>query len=144
MSDSKAKPKPKGKQKPADANGKGDKGKGKKGKAKAGASTEEAGGRGLFSVAANPRASQSIRLAKGWGGLAGFAIAVCLSLSASVPVADALLRGLLAGAAGYLLGWACSVTIWRQVMIGQIREAAEEASQRRAEAVAQQPTINAE
>ncbi len=137
MSDAKAKKanakaKPDGKDKKKDK----DKGKGK------GTGTEQ--GTGVFSVSANPRAAESIRRAKGWGGLAGFLIATYLSLNASVPIAGALERGLIAGAAGYLLAWACSVTIWRQLMISQLREAAEQAKQarqQRAEAAAAQPTI---
>lgn len=132
MSDNKAK-KAKSKAKPPDK-GKGkskDKGKGK----------ERAPGATSFSVSANPRATASIRRAKGWGGLAGFVIAGYLSLAASVPLPDAGERALVAGAIGYLLVWACSVTVWRQLMIAQLRQAAEEARQRHAANAASQPTI---
>ncbi|MGO9901999.1 MAG: hypothetical protein ACLP0J_20480 [Solirubrobacteraceae bacterium] len=139
MSDEKAK-KSKSKAKPGDSDkGKG-KGKGKdkqaKGKGKGTAQTD-----GIFSVAANPRAGASIRRAKGWAGLAGFMIAGLLSIKASVPIVGAGERALIAGAAGYLLAWACAVTIWRQLMIAQLRVAAEEARARRAESTAAEPTI---
>ncbi len=109
-----------------------------KGKAKGKPKGKEERG---FSVAANPRAAASIRRAKGWTGLAFFVIAGALSLQASVPVATAGERALIAGIAGYLLAWACSVTIWRQVMIAQLRKAAEEARKRREESAASEPTI---
>ncbi len=131
MSDAKAK-KAKAKAKPAGKDKKKGKGEGK----------EE--GAGVFSVSANPRAGQSIRRTKGCGGLACFVIATYLSINAAVPIPGALERGLIAGAAGYLLAWACSVTIWRQLMISQLRVAAEQARAQhalRAEAAAAQPTI---
>jgi len=102
--------------------------KDKKGKAKKkgkGGGQELAGE--MLSVASDPRGADYVRRAKGWGGLAGFAIAAYLSLSASVPLPIAGERALMAGAAGYLLGWACSVAIWRQMMIAELRQAAEAA-----------------
>jgi hypothetical protein len=140
MSDEKAK-KAKSKAKPGDSDkGKG-KGKGKdKGKAK-GKGKDTALTDGVFSVAANPRARASIRRTKGWAGLAGFMIAGLLSIKASVPIVGAGERALIAGAGGYLLAWACSVTIWRQLMIAQLRQAAEEARARRVESTTAEPTI---
>ena len=88
-------------------------------------------------VASDPRGAGLVRRAKGWGGLAGFAIAAYLSLSAAVPVPVAGERALLAGAAGYMLGWACSVAIWRQLMIAELRDAAERDRELREAAVAE-------
>lgn len=92
-----------------DKNKKDGKGKHKKDKAPAG------------SLASHPRAAVQIRRAKGWGGLAGFLIAAYLSLKASVPPDLIGLRAVAAGAAGYMLGWACSVAIWRQLVIAEMR-----------------------
>ena len=92
--------------------------KGKKGKGKADAS-------GGPSVASHPRASYQVRRAKGWGGLAGFAIAAYLSYKAGVPTADLGLRALIAGIAGYMLAWACSVTVWRHLVLAELRAAVE-------------------
>ncbi len=91
---------------------------------------------GLLSVASDPRGAGYVRRAKGWGGLAGFAIAAYLSLSAGVPFPVAGERALLAGAAGYMLGWACSVTIWKQLMLAELRDAADRARELREAAVA--------
>jgi hypothetical protein len=94
------------------------KGKGKKGKGEADASAGP-------SIAAHPRASYQIRRAKGWGGIAGFGLAAYLSYKAGVPTVDLGLRAIIAGLAGYMLAWACSVTVWRHLMVAELRAAAE-------------------
>lgn len=76
---------------------------------------------GAFSVATHPRASGQVRRAKGCGGIAGFAIAAYLSYQAHVPPEIVGLRALAAGIAGYMLAWACSVTVWRYVVIAELR-----------------------
>lgn len=86
----------------------------KKGKGKADAS-------GGPSVATHPRASYQVRRAKGWGGVAGFGIAAYLSYKAGVPTADLGLRAIVAGMVGYLLAWACAVTVWRQLVLAELR-----------------------
>jgi hypothetical protein len=88
--------------------------KGKKGKGKADAS-------GGPSVAAHPRASYQVRRAKGWGGMAGFGIAAYLSYKAGVPTVDLGLRAIVAGIVGYMLAWACAVTVWRQLVLAELR-----------------------
>jgi hypothetical protein len=77
------------------------------------------------SIAAHPRASYQVRRAKGWGGLAGFGIAAYLSHKAGVPAVDLGLRAIIAGIAGYMLAWACAVTVWRHLMLAELRAAAE-------------------
>ena len=94
------------------------KGKGKKGKGKADASAGA-------SIAAHPRASYQVRRAKGWGGLAGFAIAAYLSHKAGVPTADLGMRAIIAGIVGYMLAWACAVTVWRHLVLAELRAAAD-------------------
>jgi hypothetical protein len=92
--------------------------KGKKGK---GSSDSGAGP----SVAAHPRASYQVRRAKGWGGIAGFALAAYLSYKAGVPTFDLGLRALIAGILGYLLAWGCAVTVWRHLVLAELRAAVE-------------------
>jgi hypothetical protein len=99
------------------------KGKKGKGKGKAGASAGP-------SVATHPRASYQVRRAKGWGGLAGFAIAAYLSYKAGVPTTDLGLRALVAGVAGYMLAWACAVTVWRHLVLAELRAAVERGTAR--------------
>jgi hypothetical protein len=95
--------------------------KDKKGKGKADASAGP-------SVAAHPRASYQVRRAKGWGGVAGFGIAAYLSHKSGVPMFDLGLRAIIAGMVGYMLAWACAVTVWRQLVLAELRAAAEGAS----------------
>jgi|SRR5947209_13899087 len=95
--------------------------KGKKGKKGKGGSSD-----GL-TIAGHPRAGAHVRLAKGWGGIAAFLITAYLSLSAGVTPDQAGLRAIAAGIGGYLLGWACAVTIWRHLLIAELRALAEHA-----------------
>ncbi len=82
------------------------------------------------SIATYPRARNQVRRAKSWGGLIGFTIAMYLSLSANVPFPVAGLRALAAGAVGYVLAWACSVAVWRQLMMAELRALAERGAPR--------------
>ena len=103
--------------------------KGKKKKDKDGASgaatKDAAGGAVVPSVANHPRASYQVRRAKGWGGIAGFAIAGYLSYKAGVPTFDVGLRALVAGMVGYMLAWMCAVTVWRHLVLAELRAAIE-------------------
>jgi len=107
-------------EKPDKAEGKKDKNaKGKKGKGDAS---------GGPSVAAHPRASYQVRRAKGWGGIVGFALAAYFSYKAGVPTFDLGLRALIAGIVGYMLAWMCAVTVWRHLVLAELRAAVEGAS----------------
>lgn len=105
--------------KPASAD---DKSKNKKKKG-----NEEDGGAEGLSVATHPRARAQVRRAKGWGGLIGFAIATYLSLKAGVPATETGMRALAAGVAGYLVAWACAVSVWRHLVLAELRAAFEAA-----------------
>jgi hypothetical protein len=98
------------------------KAKGKKGKKGKG---DASGGP---SIASHPRASFHVRRAKGWGGLAGFAVAAYVSYKAGVPMADLGLRSLAAGLIGYMLAWACAVTVWRHLVLAELRAVRERSS----------------
>lgn len=88
-----------------------------KGKGK-GAKSPDAGGP---SVANHPRARAQVRRAKAIGGLVGFALAAYVSMKAGVPTDQVGLRALGAGIVGYLLAWAASVTVWRHLVIAELR-----------------------
>jgi hypothetical protein len=102
---------------------------GKKDKKGKGKNAAQAGG----SIANHPRAKASIRRAKGWAGLAGFAIAAIVSLQASVPLFQTGLRALGAGVVGYMLAWWAGVLVWRQLILAEQRAAYELIERRRAE-----------
>jgi uncharacterized membrane protein YccC len=74
-------------------------------------------------LSAHPRASRHIAAAKGWGGIAGFALVLYLSLQAGTPGPDALLRALLAGIGFSMLGWAAAVAVWRQLAVAEVHAA---------------------
>ena len=77
------------------------------------------------SVANHPRARYQVRRAKGWGGIAGFVIAGYLSYKAGVPTFDVGLRALVFGIVGYMLSWMCAVTVWRHLVLAELRAAVE-------------------
>lgn len=81
-----------------------------------------AGGPSVFN---HPRARYQVRRAKGWGGIAGFLIAGYLSYKAGVPTFDVGLRALAFGIVGYMLAWMCAVTVWRQLVLAELRAAVE-------------------
>jgi hypothetical protein len=78
-----------------------------------------------ISVAGHPRAVAQVRRAKGLGGVGFFAIAAYLSYKAGVPADQVALRAIAVGIAGYMLAWACSVTIWRHLVLAELRAAVE-------------------
>jgi hypothetical protein len=98
--------------------------KGKKKKGKGGASAAPGAHRGP-SVANHPRARYQVRRAKGWSGIAGFAIAGYLSYKAGVPTFDVGMRALVAGIVAYMLAWMCVVTVWRHLVQAELRAALE-------------------
>jgi hypothetical protein len=113
-----AKSKGAGKQDAKGKPGKGKAGKGKAGKKGAGNATD---GAPLPSVANHPRAAPQVGRAKAWGGLAGFGLAALLSWRAQVPMGDLLLRAIVGGVVGYVLAWASAVTLWRHLVIAELR-----------------------
>ena len=92
------------------------------------------------SVAAHPRARASVRRIRAWTALAAFGIVLFLSLSASVPGQEAVLRALVAGLVGNVAGWACALAVWRQLVLAEVKvaeEARRERMRARAEAAAE-------
>ncbi|HUB73356.1 MAG TPA: hypothetical protein VL979_04885 [Solirubrobacteraceae bacterium] len=89
--------------------------KGKKGEPEAPAGASDGP-----SIAAHPRAARAVARAKGWGGLAGFALAGYLSLSTST-MAEAALRALVAGVVCYVAVWAGAVFLWRRLVVLELK-----------------------
>jgi hypothetical protein len=71
----------------------------------------------------HPSALASIRRTCAWAALIAFALVGLLSLRAHVPAADALARALVAGVLARLAAWAIAQAVWRQVVVGQLRQA---------------------
>jgi hypothetical protein len=82
----------------------------------------------------HPRAKHQIRMAKGWAGLAGCALAGYASWHGGAPFVDTALRALLWGVAAYMLVWFCAVQVWRHLAIAEVRSAEKLWRQRKQEA----------
>ena len=78
-----------------------------------------------ISVAAHPRAAAQVRRAKGFGGVTFFFVTAYLSHKAQVPADQVAVRALIGGISGYLLAWMCSVTVWRHLVLAELRSAIE-------------------
>jgi hypothetical protein len=108
----------------------------KKDKKKKGAAASDAG---VVTVAAHPRASGSIRRTRARTALAAFVVVLLLSHSAGVTDQEAVMRAVVAGLVGNLIGWACALAVWRQIVVQEVRSVAEarrEQARARAEAMA--------
>ncbi len=108
------------------AKGKKDAGKGKKGEKGKG------GKDGGASIAAHPRASAAVRRSKGFGGLLGFGLAALLAHGAGLSPTQVVERALLFGVVGYLVAWGCAVTVWRHIVLGEMRAVTERYAEERA------------
>ena len=104
---------PDAKDKAAKAKGEGKKGK----KGKKGDASDDLG----VSIAGNPRAKAQVRRAKAWAGLAGFGIAAYVSYGAHASMQQIALRSLVVGIVAYMIGWACSLVIWRHLMLAELK-----------------------
>jgi hypothetical protein len=110
---------------------------GKKAKKGKGEGKGKSGGASTgVSIAGHPRARAAVRRAKGWGGLAGFAIAAYVSFSAGIPLPMVVLRAVVVGIAAYMVAWACAVTVWKQLVLAEMRVMNEQHEAQRAAAAA--------
>ncbi len=78
-------------------------------------------------AAEHPRAIASIRRAKSWGAIAGFAITAYLGQKAGVPFVDLVIRSILIGAATSLAVWGTAQAIWKQIVFAELAAARKEA-----------------
>jgi hypothetical protein len=117
-SEDKDKDKEKGKAKSASS----DK-KGKQGKSSEQSSAGEQGA-GL-SLAAHPRAARRVAEAKAWGALVGFLLGGYLSLPTHSAF-EVALRALAAGVVCYVVVWAAAVSLWRRLVVAELRNAQHE------------------
>ena len=84
----------------------------------------------LIALRDHPRAGPGIRRAKAWGGLAGFGLMILAGLLSGGDPADALLRALAGGLAGYLVMWVVAIAVWIQVLRAEATTAARRAVER--------------
>jgi uncharacterized membrane protein YccC len=108
------------------------------------------GGEGIR-LSAHPRARRHIAIAKGWGGLIAFLLALKLSRGAGLPWPDAIERSVIAGVVGYVAAWAIAQTVWRHIALAELEQlrrrlitmAQEQAAAREAEVAAREAEIEA-
>jgi hypothetical protein len=74
-----------------------------------------------ISVAAHPRARASIRRTRARTALAAFALVLFLSLSSDVGGPEAVMRAIGAGLVGNLMGYACALFVWRQIVVQEVK-----------------------
>src|ERR1044071_733803 len=109
---------------------------GKKEKKKKGADAASAAN--AVSIAAHPRAKASIRRTRARTALAAFVIVLLLSHGAGVTDQAAVMRAVVAGLGGTLMGWAGALAVGRQIVVQGARPIAEprrEQARARAEAM---------
>ena len=73
----------------------------------------------LVALSDHPRAADSIRQIKAWGGLIGFGGVVAYSYMGGMPIPDALLRGVIAGVAAQMLAWIAAIVLWQHLLDGE-------------------------
>ena len=82
----------------------------------------ESGGKVLgISIVGHPRARRSIRRIRAWTALGAFVLVLVMSHRSGVPNQEAAMRALIAGLVGNLVGWACAMVVWRQLMMAELR-----------------------
>ena len=71
----------------------------------------------------HPRAHAQIKTLRAWAGIAALGLTIFLSMRAGVPTADAWMRGLIGGVVAFMVVWAVSVAVWRQLALAQVESA---------------------
>jgi uncharacterized membrane protein YccC len=89
----------------------------------------------LVALSDHPRAARSIRQIKAWGGLLGFVVVAGFSYLGGMGVADALLRGVIAGVAGQMLAWIAAIVLWQQLLEGEAKKAVRQAKEKQMRAL---------
>jgi hypothetical protein len=75
----------------------------------------------MIALADHPRAADSIRQIKGWGGLAGFVAVTGYAYLSGMGLPDALLRGVIAGVLAQMLAWIAGIVLWQHLLDGEAR-----------------------
>lgn len=109
------------------ANAKADKGKSvkqaKAEKGRKGRAEVVVGDDGAIRIGAHPRARRSVRRARAWAGMGGFALVLLLAMRAGVPLFEAMARALAVGIVLHLATWAFAITLWRRLIIAELEAA---------------------
>lgn len=74
-----------------------------------------------FTLRADPRAAGSIRRTRSRVAFAAFAIAFLAGFTGGAAAFDAVSRALLAGIIGWYVGWGAAVTVWRHLLVAEMK-----------------------
>lgn len=74
-----------------------------------------------LSLRSDPRAAGSIRRTRSRVAAAAFAIALLAGVSGGAAAFDTLARALLAGIVGWYVGWGAAVTVWRHLLVAELK-----------------------
>ena len=74
-----------------------------------------------LNVKSHPRAAASVRRTRARVGAASFGLAAVASHLAGASTFDVGMRALGAGFVGLYVGWAAAVTVWRHILIAELR-----------------------
>jgi uncharacterized membrane protein YccC len=88
----------------------------------------------MVAASGDARAVEGIRRAKGFGGLAGFAVTALAAHMHGELMASMLARALLGGIAGYMVSWLAAVTVWRRILRAEVHHSFREYAGARAAA----------
>jgi hypothetical protein len=105
--------------------GKGRPGKEKKAKKGSKGGAAAAVDDGGIRIGAHPRARRSVRKARAWAGMVGFAAVLLLAMHAGVPAFEAVLRALAGGIVLHFAAWAFAITLWRRLIVAELEIARE-------------------
>jgi hypothetical protein len=92
-------------------------------KAKGGGDGEQPGAAPTVSLASHPRAHAAMRRVRARCAIGAFVVVSYLSHRSGVPAPDLFLRGLIGGIVTFFVTWACGVTVYRQVVLAELRHA---------------------
>jgi hypothetical protein len=84
---------------------------------------DAAGDARTIRIAAHPRARRSVRRARAWAGMGGFALVLLLAVRAGVPAFDATLRALAGGLVLHFIAWGFAIALWRRLMVIELEVA---------------------
>ncbi len=87
-----------------------------------------------YTIDDHPKARRSIETTRSWAAILTCTLGALLSIQAGSTVFDGILRGIVAGSVMFLLAWAVSLMVWREIVRAEIIQARDKMRERRAAA----------
>lgn len=96
--------------------------------------TTDSGDLKPYTIDDHPKARHSIEQIRSWAALLTFAFGSMLSIQAGSTLFDGIVRGLVAGVIMFVLAWAVSLMVWREIVRAEIHQARKLVRERREQA----------